>query len=387
MWETSYAREPIDYRLFFLRLLKKLWIFPLAAATGAVLVGAIYCFVNFVVTDGYKYRARTIYYVEFNEDSAGKEYEYYNYYTWNELIHTDYFTKGVSEVMVGFDPAKIPEMISAKVESDYRYLYTYSVTSDRQSSIDMEKALSALVLTIPDQKKEIKSIEIIDPADHTNLEDISLIFVGRAFGFGAIIGLIAVCVLSVFYACVDTSVYLPSTLEKRYHIPTLGAPSMKEFEDNCRHFLGDKKKVGFITVDDMPGNVKEVFSGKDEEVALDIRSMKKLIAQVGSEDLFASIPGDFEKVLIPNPVCEINEVKNDGGEKEINPNNGEKENDPKGGKKTEGCDGLVIVVKAAMHNGKRVERLLEQLKRQGTEPTAFVLIGEDEWLIKAYYAG
>ncbi len=46
MWETKYAREPIDYRLFFLMLLKKIWVFPLAAIIGALFVGGGGCLVD-----------------------------------------------------------------------------------------------------------------------------------------------------------------------------------------------------------------------------------------------------------------------------------------------------------------------------------------------------
>ena len=245
---------------------------------------------------------------------------------------------------------------------------TRSVDGDKQRAIDKEKAVQSVIFSLPDSKKEIECIQLVDKPDIDKLEDISLIFVQRAFIFGGVIGLIAACIVSVFYACTDTSVYLPSTLEKRYKIPAIGAPSMKEFEDNCKSFLSDKKKVGFINADETPAAVKEVFSGKEGDVSLDIRSMKKLISQVGAEDLFNIIPGDFEKIEIPNPTLgEIGE-SNDTIYSSIRE-----------------CDGLVIVVKAAAHNGKKIERLLEQLSRQDIKPTAFILVGEDEKLIRAYY--
>ncbi len=365
MWETEYAREPIDYRLFFLKLVKKIWAFPLAAAIGAAVVGGIYCFVNFVISDGYQYRARTIYYITYDEDETGKEFDYYNYYTWQELIHTDFFLEGISENLGGtMSREDVIKATSAKLESDYRYLYSYSVMNDKQSAIDLEKAVSDVVVRFPDETKEIESIKVVDEAGLEDIEDISLIFVKRAFIFGAVIGLIAACVFSVFYACVDTSVYIPKTLENRFHIPAIGAPSMKEYEENCRIFLGDKKKVGFVSVDDVPGNVKEVFSGGEAEVKLDIRSMKKLIAQVSADSIASEIPGDFEREVLCYP----------GDGKEVFD-------------KIRSCDGIVIVVKAGSHNGKKTERLVDQLSRMGIKPTAFILAGEDEGLIRAYYRG
>ncbi len=369
MWETEYSREPINYRLFFLNFFKRLWTLLLAALIGAILVGGIYCFVYFVLGDGYQYRATTMYYVTYAENDRGEEFDYYNYYTWQELIKTDEMVGAIRDALGdGTSAEEIRNTVTATIDSDYRYLYTRSVDGDKQRAIDKERAVQSVIFSLPDSKKEIECIQLVDKPDMDKLEDISLIFVQRAFIFGGVIGLIAACIVSVFYACTDTSVYLPSTLEKRYKIPAIGAPSMKEFEDNCKAFLSDKKKVGFINADEIPAAVKEVFSGKEGDVNLDIRNMKKLISQVGAEDLFNIIPGDFEKIEIPNPT--LNEI-------------GESNDEIYASIKE--CDGLVIVVKAAAHNGKKIERLIEQLARQDIKPTAFVLVGEDEKLIRAYY--
>ncbi len=368
MYETRYAREPINYRLFFLNILKKIWIFPLAAIAGAVIVGGVYCLVNFGIKDGYRYQARTIYYVTYATDAEGMEYDYYNYFTWQELIHTDYFTEGLSKALGGsLSKDEIIRDTFATVESDVRYLYTKSSAGNVDDAIKLEKEVQKLMLAFPESRKEIESIVIVDEPGVDDTEDISLIFVKRAVIFGAVIGLIAAVILSIFYACVDTSVYLPSTLETRYGIPALGAPSMKEFEANCKKYLSDKKKVGFIEADETPDKIKAIYAGEEEDVSLDIRSMKKLIKQTAGESLLDSIPGDFEKVGLENPVSEK------AGEDAYT--------------KIRECDGLVIIVRAGAHNGKRVERLIEQLSRQEIKPTAFVLSQEDEWLIKAYYRG
>lgn len=369
MYETGYAREPINYRLFFLNILKKIWIFPLAAIAGAVIVGGIYCLVNFGIKDGYRYQARTIYYVTYATDAEGVEYDYYNYYTWQELIHTDYFTEGLLKALGGkLSKDEIIRDTFATVESDVRYLYTKSSAGNVDDAIMLEKEVQKLMLAFPDSRKEIESIVIVDEPGVDDTQDISLIFVKRAVIFGAVIGLIAAAIFSIFYACVDTSVYLPSTLEQRYKIPALGAASMKEFEANCEKYLSDKKKVGFIEVDETPGKIKAVYAGGEEEVSLDIRSMKKLIRQAaGGSTPRDSVPGDFEKVGLANPVS-------DEAEKDVYT-------------KIRECDGLVIIVRAGAHNGKRVERLIEQLSRQDIAPTAFMLSEEDEWLVKAYYRG
>ena len=366
MWETKYAREPIDYRLFFLKLLKKIWIFPLAAVVGAVVVGVVYCLVNFGIKDGYKYRARTIYYVTYADDASGNEYDYYNYFTWQEVIHSDYFTEGLSKAMGGsLSKDEIIANTLATVESDVRYLYTKSTAGSVDEAIRLEKEVEKLMLAFPDGKKEFESIVIVDEPGEDDTEDVSLIFVKRAVIFGAVIGLIAAVIISIFYACVDTSVYLPSTLEKRYGIPALGALSMKEFEANVREFLGDKKKVAVIKADTTPEKIKQVYSGEEGDVSLDIRSMKKLISHNGEDSLIDALSGDFEKVV-------FEDIFSDKTEENVY-------------SKIKECDAAVIIAKAGAHNGKKIERIIEQLARQEIKPAAFALAGEDEWLIRSYY--
>lgn len=362
MWETPYSRESVNYRLFFKMFVRKLWLIPLGAFLGALIIGGVYCLVNFGIKDGYKYRARTIYYITYADDAEGKELDYYNYFTWQELIHTDYFTDGLLEKLEGMTKDEIIAATYATVESDYRYLYTKSTSSDPETAILIEKAVSELMVDYADTRKEIESIAVEDEAGLDDVEDISLIFVERALIFGAIIGVIAAILIYVFYTCVDTSVYIPATLEKRYKIPCLGAPSMKEFKDNCVHFSKGKKRLAFIGIDEDPANVKEVFSGKDEEVSLDIRSMKKLMNSVSGESVFEAFPEEIEKIKIPNPL-----------------NTGE------GYDRIRECDGVFVLVKAAGHNGQKVERLIEQFSRQDIKVTGFILTGENEKLIKSYY--
>jgi len=331
MWECDYAREPINYRLFFLKLLKKIWIIPLAAMIGAIVIGGIYYVAKIVVGDGYQYRAKTVYYVKYSVNSSGEEVDYYNYYTWNELVKTDYFIDGMYESMNGaLSKEYLLENITATIESDYRYLYTMSVSGDMQQAIEMEHKLAELMVSYIDSHDEFESIEIIDKADENCIEDISLTFIGHATIVGAVIGFVASILLMIFYECVDTSIYLPSTLEKRYHIPTLGAASMKEFEENCRHLIGGKK-TALLSVDDYKLDPKIFPEGSDV-------------------------------TLCDNPI----------------------ENAEKGDVIRE-IDCVVISVKAAAHNGKRIERLLEQLSRQDIKVTAFMLVGEDKWLINKYY--
>lgn len=340
MYECEYAREPVDYRLFFLRLLKKIWLIPLAAVLGAVVVGGIYYFVNMVVGDGHQYRAGTVYYVKYSTDESGAEADYYNYFTWNELITTDYFTDGMTSSMQGkITKEEVLANVTATVESDYRYLYTKSVSPDKAFSVEMEHKVAELMVAFANTKDEIESIEVVDVADIDDIEDISLIFINHAVILGAVIGLLAGILFFSFASCIDTSIYIPATLEKRYHLPVLGAPSMSEFTTNCGHFIGEKRAV-LVRVD----------KGSADKEEADNENLKKYFTGCTVDAIYSDI-------------TEKSDVMDKLKESEC----------------------IILVVRAGADNGKRIERVVEQLARQDIKITAFALVDEDKWLIDKYY--
>ena len=46
MWECNFAGERMDYKLFWLRFVKKIWLILAAAAVGALLIGGSYYLIN-----------------------------------------------------------------------------------------------------------------------------------------------------------------------------------------------------------------------------------------------------------------------------------------------------------------------------------------------------
>ena len=184
-----------------------------------------------------------------------------------------------------------------------------------------EKSLLAYV----GEHKEFKEIRC---EHHGEVKEKTNLRVAEVSILGAIAGFLLWLVIAVIKECMDTSVYIPATLEYRYHIPTLGCPSMKEYEENCRHFL-EGKKTALVCVDEASG---------------------------------VKLAGAGETVCFDNP-CEK----------------------PEGLKGIGACEKVVVAVKAGAHNGKRLERVIEELTRLDIKIDATLLVDEDATLIKRYY--
>lgn len=333
MWECEYSREPVDYRLLWLRFLRKLWMIPVAVLAGVILVGACHYYAGTAAKGGRTYQAESVFYIDFAVDAQGEMYGYYNYFTWNEVIHTDFFMDYVYEKMSGeLSMEEIASYITATIDSDVRYLYVRCSTHSPELSVKLASVMEEAVPKFADIRKEMRSIEIAKAADKA--KDSSNIRLGNACFLGGCLGLGLSIFLILIVLIVDPAIYIPSTVEKRYHITCLGAAFMPEFAPNWKYVLKDAVRIAKVFVD-------EDF--QEEEY---------------------SIQGDTERKILScrNPAEHPEELD-----------------------QLRECEKVLLVLRAGRKNNKAFERLVEQLGRQNIKITAVILADADEKLLSAYY--
>lgn len=336
MWECEYGREPLDYRLIWLRFLRKLWILPVAVLAGMALVGTAYYYSRTVARGGRTYQAESVFYIDFAENAQGEEYDYYNYFTWGEVIHTDFFMDYVSGEMGGeYSREELASYITATVESDVRYLYVRCNTHLPGLSVKLASVMETIVPQFAALRDEIETIEVVKRGSEA--KDSSKIRLGNACFLGALIGLTAAALGILGVLVLDTGVYLPAHMERRYHVVCLGAPFLPEFAPNWQLYLKGAAKAALVSVDE----------GGEQE-------LKSLVK--GLPD------GNVRIEICLNPVEHPEELE-----------------------KLRHCDRTVLCLKAGRRNHEAFTRLLEQLARQGIPVTAAILTSADEKLISAYY--
>lgn len=333
MWECERSREPMDHRLLWLRFLRKVWIVPLAVLAGVVLVGSAYFYSRTGARGGRTYQAESMFYLDFAENAQGEEYGYYNYFTWNEVIHTDFFMDYAREKMGGeLTGEEVASYVTATVESDVRYLYVRCNTHSPELSVRLAAAMEEIVPQFADFRKELQAIELVKAGD--SAKDSSKVRMGNAFFLGGCLGFGTSVLWLLIALTVDTAVYLPATVEKRYRIACLGAPFLPEYAPNWERFLKGAAKAAMVFVDeDRP----------DEDFAVQ-----------GS--------AGAEIVNCGNPVEHPEELE-----------------------RIRECDAVLLVLKAGCKNDKAFERLLEQLGRQDIKVTAAILASADKKLLSDYY--
>lgn len=332
MWECDYAGEPVNRRLLFLRFLGKIWVLALGTVAGIVLIAGAYYMSKMVFGQGRTYQAETVFYVDYADSVYKQEYVYFNYYTWNEIIHMDYFVDSVYSLCGGrYSKDEIVKYVTASVESDVRFVYVRCQTGNPEESLYLAGIVKQVMLNYPEKQKEIQNITVEkNPAactDSTNLRMPTAVLLGALLGFLAS-GVILLC-----YLVGDSSVYLPETLEKRYGIVCLGAVSLPEFAVNKERLTKGDKKLSLIPAEMTAEAVKE-----------------NIVTAFG-----ANAAGYGNIIADPQSIERLEDSE------------------------------VILVVKSGAHNGRMIDRTLEQLKRLNITVKAFVLTEEDRSLIDRYY--
>ena len=343
MWECNFAGETMDYKLFWLRFVKKIWLIAVVTVMGALLVGVPYYLCNVVFGEGPSYEIVSEYYLDYAQDGSGATYEYFNYYTWSEIADTDEFLTILKEQLpkdVVWTDEELRAYTDATVESDTRYLITTVKTEQADKTIVVTRAMEKAIEVFATNQKELNSAKVVSTTDEAEktYPDVRPV---RAFVLGAVLGLfVGIVGITGFIIC-DSSVYLPNTMEKRYGVKALGCENFTESKNNICYITKTMKKVALIGVGGLENAKADGTIAYIKDTLNDMCELDVIKESVLSSDF------DFEALR--------------------------------------DCDGTIILVQAAAKNGKIIERSIEQIRRQDVTISGAFLFGENKKLLKQYY--
>ena len=234
MHNEAFMNEKMDYKLLYIRLKKCLLRIILFTLAGALLGGVIYLLVQSAKM-GTIYQSFSQFRIQYAYDPSGQAEQFYNAYTWNDLLHADPVMDRMfaamqgradyKEIMVPYDDAAIKELlrgetIRAYVPSDRRIVNVeVQAENPEQCALiqeSMEQALIDYVATDP----ALSGAELIR-------SDAPVLLVWnnnlwRAVIFGAVLALLLALFAWWFYYILDDSLYTIACAEKRYPYPVAG---------------------------------------------------------------------------------------------------------------------------------------------------------------------
>lgn len=348
MWKGYYGREPFDLRLTVLRMLHHIWLIAAVTLLGTVVFGGGYYAKHVLLRGEGPYAAESLFRLEYAVDNVEDMMDVFiNAATWNTYIKSKVFLDEVQAGLKGrveITEQELADSMEAFVLTDVRMPSVTVTTDDPEKSGAIARAVEdAMVKNL--SFSEIASVTVLDPGEP--YEVIPDVRPGRAFVLSAVLSCFFVTVILLLMETGDDSIWLPRTIRRRYGIKAAGTLESSQLPENMRYFFRKEArpagKRGIAVCPALPGT--------DAEEAL--TKLKERCPGAVDETWFGT------EYPLQEGGCE----------------------------KLREAAGILLIVPAGRHVGKRLEHVLEYLEQQDCFVTAALLWKADEKLIRRYYFG
>jgi capsular polysaccharide biosynthesis protein len=287
--------EELNQRSRYLRILRRIWIIPAAAAVLGLVFFAGSMLSAALSAGNRQYQAVSKLYIDFAKDDTGTVYDYYNGATWTDLLTADPDISDtiVQNLPVGTDLAAVKAEAKAEILTDIRLLTVTVTDRDPQRAADIRDAVDEALVHFGDTAKEFTSIRLL------STEEPQLVTVSYRTGNAVLLGVFLGALAGLFFLLItetlDDAVYVPEDAERRYGLPVLGitakagqetTPEQKrELQENTDH-LGAAGACS-VSAEDTPdygklrenGAILEVVFGKKDGTKTD-----HLLSQLKKQD-------------------------------------------------------------------------------------------------------
>ena len=370
----EYRNREMDLKRLVLFFQKKLWLVIMLVILGATAGGILYQMLHSMKMP-VEYQAVSKLYISFGHDESGEVYQYYNGYTWNDLLDTDPIMDLVMMYLPGYEKEQVMEATTAEILSDIRLL-TITVRGEEEKFVrEISRATENGLKEFGRESEELEQIKVIRSGvpqrvywdDRTSAACIT----------GAVIlGVISLLVIGFNYA-LDEAVYVQEDIEKRYGVKALGIltrsqkglePYARELKANIRYAVGEKKAFAVVDMDnhaDLRGSelerilnreAMEVFGGGHTREEEDFGwNFAKEEEQLPEGEWKVTAFG--ENVLSEEECRQLREI-----------------------------GGVILLLPFGVDVGRKTSRILSLLKNQDCPVIGLVVAQADEEFLNRYYA-
>lgn len=217
----AHMEETVNRRSLWLRLRKELWWIPACTVIGVLAAVLIYTGLWLGLTGQRQYRQTSKYYLTFGNDAAGNPQDYYNDYTWNDLLFSVPAISQVieSELPDGMDMKTARQDIEAQILSDVRVLTIQVTDKDPQNVQELTNAVQDALVRYGHTAEEFQRIEYLSSGD---VEQVVVTDRSRNAGIlGGLLGFLISAAALWICELLNDGVYCPEDAARRYDLPVL----------------------------------------------------------------------------------------------------------------------------------------------------------------------
>lgn len=207
-------REEADLKLILLIYIKKIWVLAVGAGLGALIAGLIYFLCHVVYAPAREYESTSKLYLTFAAEDDGDAYQYYNGYTWNDLLKTELILDDIMDKLPGEDREQVKTEIFGDILSDIRVLTIVVTTNNPERTEKICHSVEETLVEFASKQVEFDKIEVIDhgKAELVVVEDETV----RAVWIGAVLGLILSAFILALWIISNDAVYVPGDIRRRF---------------------------------------------------------------------------------------------------------------------------------------------------------------------------
>ncbi|MDD3369023.1 MAG: hypothetical protein PHP50_09095 [Lachnospiraceae bacterium] len=212
----------MDIKRAFLVMSNKIWVVLSAAITGALVGCACYLIVDNLANPGTQYQSMTEYYIDFAFNENTKTvYDYYNSYTWNDIVETDDILGKAMEILgADYTEAEVKEAVVTELPSDIRVIHTIVTSNDPDRTAAIQQAIGQAIVEFGKDMQEFEGIRVIATEDPQTVVRVKK--TGRAVEAGIIVGiLLGMAGVGIWYG-LDRKIRVPRDVSRYFGLDCIG---------------------------------------------------------------------------------------------------------------------------------------------------------------------
>lgn len=262
MEKEVYKNQCVDMRKIVVRFMQKIWIPVLAAVLGMVAFAGLYE-IWYLGANGPLYQAQSKVYIDFAPgDGEDVYHQYYNGYTWNDLMTTDPILDKTMQALaaggVNVERSVVAASTEAKILSDVRLLTIYITNQDEQLCGQIQKATETALQGFGDERDVFTGIYTIK-SDETKriMSDYRL---KQAVLLGLVLALLVSVLGLLGYLILDDRIFTASDLLGTIDVPFVGlqaknkaqiGPFAGDLQANLDRLCPKAEELCEVVVDDV----------------------------------------------------------------------------------------------------------------------------------------
>lgn len=367
-------KHGMDLKRLVLCLQGKIWLLIMLTVIGAVIGGVGYQIAR-AMKMPIMYEAVSKLYISFGVDETGEVYQYYNGYTWNELLDTDPIVDCIMEfIPKGYTKEDLTEATTAEILSDIRLL-TVTVRGGTEKFVrEIQAAVENGLEAYGQDCEELRRIELIRTIDPERVywDDKTV----TACVIGAVIFAVVTALILAMTYVLDESVYVPSDIEKKYGYKALGMmlknqkglqPYARELTANMNYLLGEKREFAIIDIDghgDLRSmDLEKLLNAGENEFIGGDGEMGGLTWTLPKEETDEPVQNAFVATAMNEGVMSLNECE-----------------------KIRELGGVILLIPFGADVSRKTQRIISLLKNQDCEILGMIITQAEEDFLNSYYA-